>query len=308
MIYVNLKTSTLRSPAYVGAEPVQRATWLSLLAYCCEQENDGIIDGAEAWKDRQWQQTCGVTLAEVQDACDLWAWSGDALVVTFFPREKQEEVQRNREAGRRGGSRRTKAKIEAARVNGAKHNPSTNPSTNPSGTQALTQAEPKQEPNGKERKGIGIGKEGTDTPSLAQFIEQCRRAGVEKELAEEIWHDNDGRPITPDGEWTDHTGQPIRNPISNAISRAAAMRRRRGGGAPMLTNGRKPPTPWELKQSIEAAEKEAERMANDPRNKAYDPAAFRSVLLPEAKARIATLRTRAAEMRQQMAGIEGAAV
>jgi hypothetical protein len=31
MIYLNLKTSTLRAPEYIGSEPTQRGTWLNLL-------------------------------------------------------------------------------------------------------------------------------------------------------------------------------------------------------------------------------------------------------------------------------------
>ena len=137
MIYLNLKTSTLRAPEYIGSEPTQRGTWLNLMCYCCEQENGGVIDGCAGWKDRQWQQTAGVTLAEVREDCDLWKWDGEALVVTFYPSDKEAEVRAKREAGKRGGSAKTEAKTQASRQNGAKHNPST------------TQAEPKQEPNGR---------------------------------------------------------------------------------------------------------------------------------------------------------------
>ena len=31
MIYLNLKTSTLRAPEYIGSEPTQRGTWLNLM-------------------------------------------------------------------------------------------------------------------------------------------------------------------------------------------------------------------------------------------------------------------------------------
>jgi hypothetical protein len=110
MIYLNLKTSTLRAPEYIGSEPTQRGTWLNLLCYCCEQENGGTIEGCAGWKDRQWQQTAGVTLAEVREECDLWQWDGEALVVTFYPSDKEAEVQSRREAGRLGGKRSGKAR------------------------------------------------------------------------------------------------------------------------------------------------------------------------------------------------------
>jgi len=312
MIYINLKTSTLRSPAYIGAEPVQRATWLSLLAYCVEQENAGIIAGADQWKDRQWQQTCGVTLAEVQDACDLWGWSGGALVVHFYPAEKEAEVQRNREAGRSGGKSRSEAKIQAARLNGAKRNPSTNPSENPS----ESQAEPKREPNGKERKGMGIGKEGgtavpprcVQTPDLPTFVSQCNLAGIPADLAEEIWHDNEGRGYAPTGEWLDHNGRPIASPVANAKSRSLAMsQRRQKNGSSGQLGGKKPPSVWEMRQQLEAAEKEAERLANNPSNKTYDATSFESRLKPEVAQQVKALRARAGEIRQQLAGAKEAA-
>lgn len=154
MRWLNIEIANLRSPAFVGAEPVERATWLSLLAYCADQENGGVIADCRSWKDRQWQQTCGITQAEAHQECQLWEWDGDSLCVAFFPLEKQAEVQTKRDAGRRGGSVKSEAKTQASRINGAKRNPST--------TQAETQAQPKLEPNGKERKGMesnGRGKE-----------------------------------------------------------------------------------------------------------------------------------------------------
>jgi hypothetical protein len=47
-------------------------------------------------------------------------------------------------------------------------------------------------------------------------------------LAEEIYHDNEGRAVDPYGYWLDYQNNPIRNPISNAKARASAMARRRG--------------------------------------------------------------------------------
>ena len=170
MIYLNIKTITLRAPEYVGCDPTQRATWLNLLAHCCEQENGGRIEGCGDWKDRQWQQTLGVTLEEVRQDCNLWKWGGDSIEIAFYPLDREQEVVAKRDAGKRGGRVRSEVKTQASRDNGAKHNPSitqaltqAEPKQNPS----TTQAEPKLEPNKKERKGIkkeskGIGKEGPD--------------------------------------------------------------------------------------------------------------------------------------------------
>jgi|TARA_B110001469_G_scaffold104738_1_gene103753 hypothetical protein len=105
MIYLNIKTTDLRLPEMMGSDPVERATWLFVCAYCVEQENDGRIAACRKWKDRQWQQTCGVTIEEVDANTDLWAWDGDDLTVNFYPHDKQSEVVAKRIAGRKGGKR-----------------------------------------------------------------------------------------------------------------------------------------------------------------------------------------------------------
>lgn len=60
MEFINIPTALFSSPEYIGAEPIQRATWISLLAWCCEQENGGIIEGCRSWGMRRWMQTSGV--------------------------------------------------------------------------------------------------------------------------------------------------------------------------------------------------------------------------------------------------------
>ena len=162
MNWLNLQTSVIRSPEYVGCDPVQRATWLNLMIYCAEQENGGVIPSAASWKDRRWQQTCGVTKSEVEDKCELWSFDGDNLTLWGYPSEKEEEIQRNRESGHRGGKARSDAKIEAAKANGSKGG---RPKTQAE-TQAETQAKPKRNPseNPTERKGIGKEEERKESP------------------------------------------------------------------------------------------------------------------------------------------------
>ena len=292
MIYLNLKTSTLRAPEYIGSEPTQRGTWLNLMCYCCEQENGGVIDGCAGWKDRQWQQTAGVTLAEVREDCDLWKWDGEALVVTFYPSDKEAEVRAKREAGKRGGSAKTEAKTQASRQNGAKHNPST------------TQAEPKQEPNGREG---GTLQKVESTPALSEFLEEAKKIGVEAEIATEIWHDNESRPITPCGQWTDYRGNPIAKWQANMMARASQIRARRGNGTGKVNGQSKPEGVWSLQQRIEAAQKEVERIQSNPSNKMQVPDSFDRVLRPEHMAKVKALKASISEMRQRMAGVEVAA-
>lgn len=108
MNWLNLRISILRHPSYIGAEPAQRAAWLNVLAYCCEQENGGRIANCRVWKDRQWQQTCGVTLPEIEGAEPLLSWRGNDLLVWEYPSDKEAEVQAKRDGGRVGGKAKHK--------------------------------------------------------------------------------------------------------------------------------------------------------------------------------------------------------
>ncbi|HEY3901122.1 MAG TPA: hypothetical protein VGM54_21090 [Chthoniobacter sp.] len=129
MNWLNLEIRTLRSPEYIGSEPVERATWLNLLAYCCEQENGGRLLGAASWKDRQWQQVCGVTAREVQRAPRLIRIEGDDVVVFAYPAAKEDEVRLKREQAREAGIRSGAARARHSndRSNGRSASGSTAP-------------------------------------------------------------------------------------------------------------------------------------------------------------------------------------
>lgn len=105
MDWLNLHTSVLDSPEVVGAEPVDRGTWLMLLRYCIGQENGGTIADCAGWKDRKWQQLARVTLAEVKRDSELWVWDAGCLVVVHYPVAKEMEVRMKRDLARENGQR-----------------------------------------------------------------------------------------------------------------------------------------------------------------------------------------------------------
>lgn len=96
MDWINLRTTFLRSAAYMGSRPIERATWLNVLAYCTEQENGGRIPGAASWKDRQWQQCCGVTAREVRSATKLLTIEAGDVLVAAYSADKEAEVKARR--------------------------------------------------------------------------------------------------------------------------------------------------------------------------------------------------------------------
>jgi hypothetical protein len=307
MIYLNLKTSTLRAPEYIGSEPTQRGTWLNLLCYCCEQENGGTIEGCAGWKDRQWQQTAGVTLAEVREECDLWQWDGEALVVTFYPSDKEAEVQSRREAGRLGGKRsgkaRRRSKNEAhLEANGEAH------------LEGVLEAHLERkgkEGNGKECNGREEGslQKAESTPALTEFLAEAAKIGVEADIATEIWHDNESRPITPYGQWTDYRGNPIVKWQANMMARASQIRARRGNGVGRPNGNGKaaPESVWATQQRIDAATKEIERIQANPSNKEQVEDSFDRRLKAEPMAKVRALKASISEMRQRIAGVGVAA-
>lgn len=103
MNWLNLQTTVLHAPEYIGADPVARATWLNLLLHCAAQENGGRLTGAGGWPDRRWQQTCGVTLEEVRAAAPLVAIEGDDVAVWGYPSDMEQTVRARRAAARRNG-------------------------------------------------------------------------------------------------------------------------------------------------------------------------------------------------------------
>jgi hypothetical protein len=100
MEWLNIHSSTLDSPEMIGAEPVDRATWLFLARYCTGQENGGRIAACHDWGDRRWQQSVRVTLEEVRRESELWEWDGDDLCLRFYPIEKEAEIRAKRTAGK----------------------------------------------------------------------------------------------------------------------------------------------------------------------------------------------------------------
>lgn len=113
MHWINISCASIDAPEFMGSEPIDRATWLCLLRYCVGMENSGRIVACRDWPDRQWQQTAGVTKAEIERGSKLWEWEGKNLIVWAYPIEQQRAQEAKRKGGRKG------AKLKYAK-NGAR--------------------------------------------------------------------------------------------------------------------------------------------------------------------------------------------
>jgi hypothetical protein len=288
MIYFTLRVSTLRSSEYIGSEPTARATWLNLLAYCCEQENGGTIPACAGWKDRQWQQTCGITLAEVRETSELWQWLDDSLVVSFYPADKQAEIQAKREAGRRGGRRSGEARRKAE--------------PEPSG-EAQLQAElpaslERNVMEGKvmegkvRRKRVAAVAATSDEDWLSDLSQNPAYAQIDvrMELGKmQAWCAANGK-------------QPSRKRFVNWLNRAE--RPMTAKGTPVGKNG-KPMSAWEIKQAIEAIKSQVLRLKADPANSQPKDGdtPWDRVLKPEIAAKTKELKQREQELQMQLASL-----
>jgi len=132
MNWLNLSTKDLTSPAFLGCEPTDRATWLCLMAYCAIQETGGVIEGCGGWGDRMWQQVVGITKAEAHREVSLWSWEDDDLTVNLYPVGQEDVVKAKRQGGvtraQQAGKEREKKR------KGKERSPSRAPSRTPSRT------------------------------------------------------------------------------------------------------------------------------------------------------------------------------
>ena len=150
MEWLNIHTATLDSEAVIGADPVERGTWLMLLRYCIGQENGGVIRDAKDWKDRKWQQLLRVTHKEIHTPSALWSWDGDDLLVTHYPIDKEQVVKTNRLNGTRGGRPKNKTQTKPHGF------PSLSDSLNPDKTTRHDFAETEGNRKGKGMEGKGM--------------------------------------------------------------------------------------------------------------------------------------------------------
>lgn len=107
MNWMNIPTRITRSELFLGASEEQAGVWLKLLAYCCEQENNGYIHGSDKWTDREWSHSTGLTKALVHAPSRLWKFnSAGSLVLHAYPEDHQTAVATMRAAGRAGAKKR----------------------------------------------------------------------------------------------------------------------------------------------------------------------------------------------------------
>lgn len=151
------------------------------------------------------------------------------------------------------------------------------------------------------------------TPTVEEVIEAGRQAGIEEEICRKWFDECEANPFTPDGGWTRiRGGEPVPMNMDrwrNALSAYATGWRSRHATAPKGASGASSGTPsvWTLKQQIEAAQAELERIRANPENKEQIPGSWDRRLKAEPAAKVKELKARIDAWRgQMMAGKEAA--
>lgn len=113
MEWLNIHRAFLSGPAFIGSSPAERGTWVCVAGWSVGQENGGRIVGGATWKERQWQQACGVTLREVKAATKLLTIEGDDVLVGGYPSDQETTFSRKRLLGRLAANARWEKERQA---------------------------------------------------------------------------------------------------------------------------------------------------------------------------------------------------
>jgi len=246
--YLNIHTDLLRSQEFLGAEPIERATWISLLGWCATQENGGVIEGCSEWSSRKWQQICGATKEEVETKSELYGFEDGNLMVFAYPKDKESEVKLKRKLGKKGG-RPKKSKPDTKTQNSQKEavsheianspEPLINKDKKPYGYDQLLaidnhqpeSAKTEREGKGRERKDKGKKIEGAqkrtsvsnrafNPPNKEEFIEYLVKEmpSINPEWTEERTRRAAKMQFDTfiENKWKDGNGSPVKNWKSKA--------------------------------------------------------------------------------------------
>lgn len=105
MSYLKIQVSDTLKLTWLRASMHARGVLVTLLMYCCAQENDGVIENCEAWTDDEWRDLLRMTRADVEAvlATDLAWWNehGD-LVLGMYDSDGQRALETKRAQGDHG--------------------------------------------------------------------------------------------------------------------------------------------------------------------------------------------------------------
>lgn len=216
MQWLNLDMTVLENVDFACAETEELGTWLRLMRYCCVHENRGRIRGAKKWEERHWNFLFRLKKSDLDRKSSLWEWSGDDLIVHYFPKEKLRQVERLRAQSAKANEIRWG---KAAANRDATGMPKAIPHGIPNGTPDSAPGTPELEgeregnrnrkENRKEKGKRGhLSQVGSHPSTMAEVVEFFAQEGTPAEVAEDFFHHFEangwtqgGRPGCPLAAW-----------------------------------------------------------------------------------------------------------
>jgi hypothetical protein len=144
------------------------------------------------------------------------------------------------------------------------------------------------------------------TPAVEEVIEAGKLIGIEEEICRKWFDECEANPFTFDGGWTRiRGGEAVPMNMDrwrNALSAYAVGWRSRKAIASSGASGgtSSAPSVWSLKQKIEAAQAELNRIRSNPENKEQVPGSWDRRLKPEPAAQAKELKAKIDGWRAQM--------
>ena len=135
MRYFITEHVNVEGPEFSESDFEQIGAWVYLMTYCASQENGGRVQGAKGRKDAFFDRSLRVSRAILEQESQLWAWAGEDLLIHFYSLEAEQNYQKKRESGQKGGKKRAenlaRAKArDAADTRATKVNPTQSHKTN----------------------------------------------------------------------------------------------------------------------------------------------------------------------------------
>ncbi len=106
MSYLKLQVADSLKLPWLRASLRARGIIVTLLLYCCAQENDGVIENCEAWTDEEWRDLLRLTRSDIEEALatNLVWWSDKGgLVSVLYDRAGQIALETKRSQAHHGG-------------------------------------------------------------------------------------------------------------------------------------------------------------------------------------------------------------
>lgn len=102
--YAKIQLVDTRSPLWRRASATARGAAISVLAYCADLENSGVIDDAKTWEHDDWWLLTATSLPEINEAIEsgLCEWRGDALVCNLYDHGGHASLMTKRAQGKHG--------------------------------------------------------------------------------------------------------------------------------------------------------------------------------------------------------------